>query len=306
LSILAAATRKPFGRTNEESFLLDDGRLTKETKRSRSPQIACTTNQIENGQENLPNYYIHDSKVSISFAPTFVPATKPSCEIDDITDAVIEDPTRNEDYVVDIQNRQTTHIPAIFSSPQPPMKHRRSGKVNGTWVKRLMALRNTRKVDAVRLQNQAYARHSKIDLNNPRKRANSSTDVTILGNIHQGIWNLPEESTITILGYIHSQTHVNKGETNKEANPEQDHNQGTTVRESKFFAWVTFKVYTARSIGLDRGDLLRLYNAVILPCPHATELILPQSLLECNNAKLHYCKNIVVCTDLCERIDSKT
>jgi hypothetical protein len=302
MSMLAAATRKPFGRINSTSVLLDDARPIKKTKRSRSPSYVLTRNDTENSKGNLLKR-TNDLMVSVSFAPPFVPATKRPNE-KDATDILIEDPTRDNDHLVDIQNRYTCHIPAIFSTPHPPMKHPRCAKVPGKWGKRLMALRNSRDIDAVRLQNQAYARHSMMDLNNPRKRAKSRMDVTILG-MHQGYWNLPEESSVTVLGYIHGHEQTRKSNNTMDANPEQDHNDATNVHDSEF-AWVTFKVSTARIIGLDRGCLLRLYNAVMLPCPQATELILPQSLLEWNGAEPHYCKNVVVCTDVCERIDTKS
>jgi hypothetical protein len=96
---------------------------------------------------------------------------------------------------------------------------------------------------------------------------------------------------------------VKKGEIDKDAKAGQYHNEAAIIPESEF-AWVAFKVSTARSIGLVRGCLLRFYNAVLLPCPHATELILPKPLFEWNGADSHYCKSIVVCTDLCERIDT--
>lgn len=303
--MLAAATRKP---------LSAQTRRPKNANDTKEPQGRESTSQKASGtetgiKENETRKGGNDAKVNVTFVPSFVPpgkTTSPSAASIAPVDTLFEDPTREEDYVMNIQNPQAGYVPAFFSSPQPTMKRRRAAKATGKWGKRFMAIRSSRSSDAVRLQNQVYARNSGMDLNNPRKRANRLTDVTLMG-FYQGPWELPEECSITILGYIHSHTQITAEPSNYNQPINLRKQKVLTVTHQNKFAWISFKLSTARTIELNRGCRLRIYNAVVLPSPRAIVLDLPEAVLGSNGAKKdNTCETIVVCTDLCERLDTTT
>jgi hypothetical protein len=192
------------------------------------------------------------------------------------------------------------HVPIqrpTFSSPPPPRRHR-SSKSHGPWTKRLHALKSNQANDAIKLQHAGMNRHGvSFDLHDPRRKAKTYTDVTILGQEDcygvplpirwQQIRDAPctnddqhKERLLTVLCHIHNHGAMNRG------NP-------ASGAVSKVFAWISFTRTTARNVGLQRGLELRLYDAILLPMrsveyPPHTE-----------NGE--HCSFIAICTQLCER-----
>jgi len=222
-----------------------------------------------------------------------VPNPKPSSSV--LNDPLVEDPRDPADRIV------LGPATSAFASPRPLMKRRRGKKYIGKWGRRLLSLRNSRYSDSLRLRQPVSNR----SVNDPRRRAKSTMDVTILGH-YDGPWvNLPEHFPVTVLGYLHCHTRHEKGSATDQEGCMQTRHQGkredTVVREG-VFAWFTFTLSTARNISLERGCRLKILNALVLPCPVVTELNFPASFKLEPDEKPH-CQSIVICTEVCERID---
>ncbi|KAG7356088.1 hypothetical protein IV203_000774 [Nitzschia inconspicua] len=300
VSVLAAATRKPFvAKTSKSQWHSIDSKSLYEIQKCKPPNRISPTNHNNKDTSNS-NQRRNDTKINVTFAPSFVSSANSAIVPAAPIDMLVEEPTRQEDYFANIQSRPTDHLPAILSSPQPHTKRRRTSKITGKWERRLTALRKTRCSDIGRLQNQAYARHAGIELNNPRKRAASRTDVTILG-VNQGPRNLPDDCFIAVLCYVHSHTqNMESKRFDQTGNLEKQ--KDVTIIHRNIFSWITFKISTARNIGLENGCRLRLYDAIVLPSPQATRLTLPEEFIQWSGVENHCCQNTVICTDLCERI----
>ncbi|KAG7361081.1 hypothetical protein IV203_036181 [Nitzschia inconspicua] len=306
VSVLAAATRKPFvakiSNSKPQRHSIDSKSLY-EIQRCKPPNGISPMNHNNKDTSNAYQGGRNDTKINVTFAPSFVSSANSAIAPAAPIDTLIEEPTRQEDYFANIHSRPTDHLPAILSSPQPHTKRRRTSKITGKWERRLAALRKTRCSDAGRLQNQAYARHAGIELNNPRKRAASRTDVTILG-VNRGPRNLPDDCVIAVLGYIHSHAQNMEGKRFDQIG-HLEKQKDVTIIHRNIFSWITFKISTARTIGLENGCRLRLYDAIVLPSPQATRLSLPEKFIHWSGVENHCCQNTVICTDLCERTDDE-
>jgi hypothetical protein len=295
LSELAAATRKPLRLNKFPPTCGSNEKVNKDVK--NAPVVSAHTETIYSSEFSPKPRENHMGK--LSFAPSFVPKSK-IVSIATV-DAVVEDLRGEGGHLVRIPDRTSMSgsAPNFFASPQPVMKRRRMNKVTGKWVQRLVALRNCRNTDVLRLQNQAFARHSGMNLNNPRKRAKAMMDVTIVGQ-YNGPWvNLPEDFPITVLGYLHRHVQLLKNSHSSAAPMEKER-----TAQKDVFAWFTFRLSTARMMSLERGCRMKIYNAVVLPSPTAVELAIPSSIPHLRDGISHYCRTIVICTDLCERSDS--
>lgn len=267
-----------------------------------NPSSIKKNDSAETPSEKTPRSSIKATKFSFSFAPSFVP-TKCSA----LSEDAIGDDSGDECGVI--------NTPTNFSfASTPPFKRRRRSKAaNGEWVRRLVSLRNTQSNDSVRLQNKAFARQRRmlLDVSDPRKRAKTYTDVTILGQ-YSGPWiNVPEDTKITVLGYAHR--HIQRCiDKNHHSNTRQQQNQKqeeTKTVSKDFFAWFTFTLATVRRIELQQGCKLRIYNAIILPCRLPVALDIPpisafflENNIETDNTTTASCERTVICTHLCERI----
>ena len=243
------------------------------------------------------------TKSSFSFAPSFV-TTKSSAFSQDS----IGDDSGDDCRVV------TSPINHSFASTPPFRKRRRSKAATGEWGRRLVSLRNSLSNDSVRLQNKAFARQRiLLDVSDPRKRAKTCIDVTILGQ-YIGPWiNVPEDTKVTVLGYVHYHTQrIIKNCTDKDrhfACHQQTQKPEDTKTVSKdILAWFTFTLATARRIELQQGCKLRIYNAIILPCrlpmvldAPPTSILPPECGIEMTGRVI--CEKTVICTQLCERLD---
>lgn len=237
-------------------------------------------------------------KSSFSFAPSFV-AKKASA----LSQDSIGEDSGDDCRMVIAPNRQ--------SLTPPPFKRRRRSKIaSGEWVQRFVALQNAQNNDAVRLQNRAFSKVL-LDLSDPRKRAKTSMDVTILGQ-YIGPWiNVADDKKLTVLGYAHrhtnQKTRVEKNRHSQKRTLTQD--EVNTVSRG-FFAWFTFTLSTARRIELQQGCKLRIYNPIVLPCRAPFKLDAPpKSMFAAEEDKMENhdtvcCDKTVICTQLCEKLAS--
>ena len=231
------------------------------------------------------------SKPCFSFAPSFVP-TKSKVVLDDAIGDDSEDECR-------VTNTPTS---SSFASTTPPFSRRRRSKnATGEWVRRFITLRNSHSNDSVRIQNKAFARQRlMLDVSDPRKRAKTYTDVTILGQ-YAGPWiNVPDELKVTVLGHVHRHVQLkHSSDTNR------NHKENLETLCEDFHAWVTFTLATARRIELHPGCSLRIYNAIILPSRLPTAFDFPPSAKHsADNKSSGSCDKNIICTNLCERISS--
>jgi hypothetical protein len=213
------------------------------------------------------------SNSPVSFAPSFMPTTKRVNATDQV-----EDTQEKEPLTASIDPPTTHHQ---FPSPPPQGRRRRGRKTSGTLGKKLEALQSARSNDALRLQNQAFLRHNTFDMNDPRKRAKSQTDVTIVGDCARP-YGAAEDSKFTVLTYVHSHR-------------QKDRPESAAALEHEL-AWATFTFATARNINLQKGKQVRLYNAIFIPCQqHAT-----MDGLAIETLKSNVCERILIATWLCE------
>jgi hypothetical protein len=220
-------------------------------------------------------------------------------------DVLVDDPAGEENTttIQHVNNRVTMHNNIRVFSP-PPAQRRRRPKISGKWGSRMVALRSSRSTGFLKLNHKVFARHGgTTDLNNPRKLAKSYLEITILGS-YEGPWtDVPEDCTVTLLGYVHS--HIRRKHSIQLLNRDRlSQNQNVPV-QNDYLAWCTFRLSTARIINLECFCRLKIYDAVILPCPPTEEIELP-GFLSTNGEIMpkQRCDSIIVGTDLCERIDS--
>ena len=213
---------------------------------------------------------------NISFAPSFCTSklgnnNRVSDQIEEVT----------MDLDVDDNGTVPIRAPASTTFSSKPTRKRKTTKASvGPLGKRLAVLRNALASDSARLSAFGISQNA-FDLNDPRRRAKSQTDVTILGDAP-----VSEGGKLTFLGLVHM--HVRK-----DANPDTS----TTTAWEPRCAWISFTPVTARSINPQKGLRVRMYNAVLLPCPEIQLQGLPSANgIVANTA----CRHILLCTQLCE------
>jgi hypothetical protein len=209
-----------------------------------------------------------------------------------------------------------------FSSPTTSRRHRASkshgnSSKSGPWTKRLAALKSNQTNDAMKLQHPGMNRHGvSFDLNDPRKKAKSYTDVTVLSDhdesSQQGVkpksWSLSTNATgassgdgslLTVLGHIHRHAPI----INHRCTESLPTSTGdTTLSEQGSFAWISFTRTTARNVGLRKGMALRLYDAVLLP---VHRMVGPEQGESRDDRGTMECRFLVICTQLCEEHPGK-
>lgn len=240
------------------------------------------------------NGVVSQSAVPLSFAPAHMRKRKRVKDDDDVED-IPEKPTANNSVAAAPHTLPTLQQHALVSTIMPPFRNnRRTKRIIGPWHRRLEALQNARSNDAVRLQNEAFRRHTSFEMNDYRKKSQSHTDVTILGECTTslvGSSSVADSSRITVLAYIHSHKY-------HQAQQQEQVGDGMTMKQNleHQLTWATFAYSTARSINLQKGKQLRLYNAVILPCPQSTVV----EGLAIKTLQSNVCERIIVSTWLCE------
>lgn len=265
-------------------------------KRTKTTLTPSTTSSRSKGSRD-------QCKSPVSFTPSFLPTTSRRNEDDDVEE-VPEKPLRRGVINPTSPLHPTSPLlrdAQLLASPIP-RSNRRTKKTIGPWQRRLEALQSSRSNDAIRLQNEAFRRQrTSFEMNDYRKKSKSHTDITILGdcnaNLRQNNGKATQDySKICVLAYIHSHTHNHQEqETQPHAITNATEEKPTLQHQ---LAWVTFTFLTARSINLQKGKQLRLYNSIILPCPALSTAVAGMSIdapLESN-----VCEHIIVSTWLCE------
>ncbi|GKY93796.1 hypothetical protein MPSEU_000346800 [Mayamaea pseudoterrestris] len=158
--------------------------------------------------------------------------------------------------------------PPLFASP-PPNKKRKNGVLMG----RLQQIRSDILGDAIRLQSGQYPFQKKIpafDTNDPRTRATSWMNVTIVGDMDTwGVETTGSSSQqLFALGFVHD--HVALA-----------HGMDAAQKPKECLVMLLLNKQPIRSLNLQKGSALRLYNTV------ATAVLGPITW-------------VVTCTDLCE------
>lgn len=238
----------------------------------------------------------------ISFAPSFVHFRK-SIEQEDSVEEVQESSTgRSESGAY-----QTPRILQRFnlnsnaadsagscngSTPNSGNRRRKrnaSMKLKaGPLMKRLRAIRSAVDGDRVRFQSGMYpfaqSASRRFDMSDPRNRATSYMDVSIVGEAVP--WD--ENERVTVLGFIHA----------NEKLPSSDNDAGLVgTPKSAGFAWLSFTYETAREQKLCQGSRLRIYNALSVLSKAPIQV---DGLEEEHEVKDITCNQTVICTQLCE------
>lgn len=214
--------------------------------------------RIRSAQDNatLPS-------LNTSFVPAFLstPASNP-IPADDIN--------ANDDD--DGFAEATVHSPTpAYQSPIP--KSRKKSSQGGPLFKRLKLIRDAVKGDTIRFQSGQYpfTKTTSFDMNDPRNRATSYMDVTVVGS--GAAWE--DQQKLTFLGFVHA--HV--AQTTSAPLP------------GSCLAWLCFSYETVRERNLQPGSQLRIYNPVTVPFVEAK----PPDRLAMPTVEW-----IVACTQLCE------
>ena len=177
-------------------------------------------------------------------------------------------------------------------------KKRRSHTKMGPLSHRFANMMKVRSNDLVRLQSPAFSRHNSLDLNNPRKRARSYTDITILGGGSDtgGGGSGKDDGTKKRIVLAYAHRHVLREQNSYTIS------ENLTTEKEQLLVWACFDLSTVRAIGgggssLRNGTHLRLYNAKFIPTqqgvridPNCISPPIPDTL----------CRYYVVCTSLSE------
>ena len=255
------------------------------------------------------------SQTVISFAPSFLSSQSLGIEnskdqVEEDNDAQLRFPRRvlqEQGRLSSLNSQNTSQLVSNRS------KQRRTHV--GLWEKRLHALRNANMSDAIRL----FHPDNFVDWNNPRHKSTSHTDLTIIGDpnkiasktaltmVEEGNHNSLQHHKVHILCLVHN--HVQKDEgcmIPAIASVTNDSDVSTSkIPQAPFYSWVTFQKSTSRSISLQRGQQLRVYNAQLIPCRSDTIIHMPTKIAnhfagDCHRNMSTSCRHILICTELCE------
>lgn len=205
-----------------------------------------------------------------------------------------------------------------------PAPGRKSKAVKGPLAKRLKSIRDGIKGDAIRFSSGQYPFSVRsVDRNDPRNRADSVCDVTILGNpipwdTHQSRGESSsnrhqqnhQHRLMTALSYVHSW--ITTGTSSRSARSEQPNFDGVQrgMRDGEL-AWIVFAYDTAREQNLALGSQLRIYNAVSAPCAIVTPTTTSSTIITTADSNSDVAKTqadgvkwIVLCSQLCEAYPS--
>jgi len=277
--------------------------LNKATKaRSRS---AIAANPLKRKPQQAPVQQTGISKqvnessnkaADVSFAPSFLASSiqqQAQQPQDDAVEAV-----ENSDNLVMQQSLPWMSPPqpqrGWMASPVP----RKTKQPAGPLMKRLKSIRTAMGGDAIRLQSGQYPFSARsLDRNDPRNRATTVCNVTILGN--PIAWGGDEKGSagrstgnskhhhstkqhrlVTALSYVHSWTTPGVVAA-------IDSTTSTGTNEMTGLVWAVFTHEKAREQSLGKGTELRIYNAVSVP-------FLSQ------NSATSLAKRMLLCTNLCE------
>jgi hypothetical protein len=247
-------------------------------KRARTEERSTFPPRAPGGAstEALPQPSMDTS--TLSFTPAFLSSRlpKPVSEEDQVDG---NDPFPDSTLLLSPRLGSPT---GMYSPPSRKTgKNSKNSKQAGPLARRLKVIRDAVKGDSVRFQCGQYPFSAKaaFDMNDPRNRAKSYMDVTIMGDSCP--WAKDSSQRLTVLAFIH--TH--EPTTTTQAQPAAAVDAALDCK--KCMAWLCFSFETAREQNLRIGSELRIYNAVAIPVANKSDVKDPVDF-------------IVLCTQLCE------
>ena len=230
----------------------------------------------------------------ISFAPHFFHTKQSNGQQDDVEH--VNESTRLIDRgtlyqtprILQRFNQNSSAAYSAGSSNGSTPKRKQSKKLKaGPLMRRLRALRSAVEDDTIRFKSGVYpfaqTANRRFDLNDPRNRATSYMDVSIVRDPVS--WD-EHERKITALCFIHNSENVS---TSADDN--------TADEESRRFAWISFHYDTAREQNICKGSMLRMYNTVSVPSSEPMQI---DGLGEECIVDDRCCDKTILCTRLCE------
>jgi hypothetical protein len=212
---------------------------------------------------------------TLSFTPSFLSSRLPTKTVSE------EDQVDGNESFPDSMLTLSPRLGSPTGMYSPPSRKAGKGKISkvGALSKRLKMIRDGVKGDSVRFQCGQYPFSAKaaFDMNDPRNRAKSYMDVTIIGDSCP--WAKDSSQRLTVLAYIH--THEPTTTTQQAAAVD------AAFDCKKCMVWLCFSFETAREQNLRIGSELRIYNAVAIPVASKSDAKDPVDF-------------IVLCTQLCE------
>lgn len=248
----------------------------------------------------------------VSFAPAFFsvgkrhlgPINEPIGDID-------ATPLLPEVSVVMSPSSSSRAVGAWQRQPQQtaafsPVPSKKSKSAVGPLAKRLKSLRDGIKGDSIRFSSGQYPFSIRsVNRNDPRNRADSVCNVTILGSlfpwdnqVRGELSSTHQQSQLrlmTALSYVHNWTSPTAG-TLRTEQLDIDKEQGEIG-----VAWIVFSYDTAREHNLTAGSQIRVYNAVSIPFAPSVLRANDVTGSNADEMKVNVSINrIVLCSQLCE------
>lgn len=248
----------------------------------------------------------------ISFAPSFFSPdilpmqqqTEPIEPVQNNDNLVMQSPTPQQALPWRSPPLQPQQQRSWIASPVPTRKSKHMGPL----MKRLKAIRSGMEGDAIRMQSGQYPFSVRsMDRNDPRNRATTVCNVTILGNpIAWGTDSVGEHKSfsaghhhaanhhrlVSALSYVHSWTRPLVRSTSNGDSSGDDNMLG--------FVWAVFTYDKAREQTLGKGTQLRIYNAV------GMTMVPPLGTDGKNSAGGVDVHRMLLCTNLCEPYPSSS
>lgn len=159
----------------------------------------------------------------------------------------------------------------ILQSPLDARGKKSKAMFSGRLCKRLQSIRDTTRGDKIRFQSGQYPFSvMSVDMNDPRNRATSVVDVTLLETSYQ---SNREGHKVLMLGFVH-------------------HATGSLSNLVSQYSWICFSCDTAREQVMTNGTQLRVYNAVSMG--------LSKPLFGSHASHLPTIEWLILATTLCE------
>jgi hypothetical protein len=206
---------------------MSEGRLSSTRKQLATPTrqpapnfaaIQCQDPIVDDVEQEKPREPSRNS-----FAPSFMSLPSNSAPI---SDNMIAFPHMSSPQLQSSMGARGKKSKALFS---------------GRLCKRLQSIRDTIRGDKMRFQSGQYPFSVvSLDMNDPRSRATSVLDVTLVET--SGMSYL-ESQKVLMLGFVH-------------------HATGRLSHLTSQFAWICFTCDTARELMLEQGTQLRIYNSL--------------------------------------------
>jgi hypothetical protein len=244
------------------------------------------------------NFTANDDPVRLSFKPRFFSTQSnatTSMERDDDDSVALQNP---DDITL---NPSTTEADGMMlhpmwrptwfedrkcaTSPHAAKRSKGTSTEPGPLLKRMQSIRQSIQGDVVRLSSGQYPFSLRqVDRNDPRNRANTIMDVTILANPSA----MGEQSLVTLPCFIHQWMKVTSDSDRTLKN----------VDHPKRHVSIMFTCDTMQEQGIVNGSQLRIYNAIYIPIrqPNAT----PTGIDPFDNSTVSAEDGVIVCTQLCE------